>query len=310
MAKRNKSKRAINLAHVSQPALVPGVDGSKPIKTASSTEAVAWIGNAIYAAVMSIVGIVLPLMGVGWAVSVVILACGAVIAIPFLRRKRHAIWLIAIMMALILVLIYIAWRIDQPTETERQVDLLMASVQTADGWAAPPIMFDESRQYLVDNFSAFDPTDWHAWDELDGNPEIDNLTDLIPNAQVFQGETVITAGVSYGGHQVGGQMLMQLEPLDHSTAQLLASNASIDVLVPTIEDKRTLASNSVESSADSHLILMCLITPRPFVDVSGGWYWVVKGTPVAIGHIFRMDGTAAQVVYMVCSSGERFPMAS
>lgn len=121
------------------------------------------------------------------------------------------------------------------------------------------------------------------------------------DANVHAGSAILTAGLVNGYNQLGGNLLVQLQPIDDKRARAVG-----DLLTGIVSDsdRTELLSNTVTSSSDSHMIIYCLLTPRPFFAPDPTGHMIVKGTVIAAGRTFRGDGTTAQVTYMACSSAE------
>lgn len=267
-----------------------------------------WLVGIPGAALMGFVSIfVAPYVGPGWSAAILFGGVLLLIAVVLKKPRRWVRPVLVGSFTILVVVSVVVWNRLQPTPEEQQVDRLISAIKEADGWLSPPSIFPDSRQHIIDHYRAFDPTRWHAWDELGGNIEHKNLDFVVDNATAFEGRTVVTVGTipGAGKEQGNGQILVQLAPLDTAATKFLKDDEVLTDLIPTADDRAEVLSSPVADSGESHLRLMCLVTPRPFVNQSAGYYWVVKGTVITVGRLARNDGSINQTAYMLCSSVER-----
>lgn len=188
--------------------------------------------------------------------------------------------------------------VRMPSKEEKAVAALFDMTRGADIWTGEPVIFEDSRPYVLSEFDAFDPDRWHGWDELSPVTAI-SAANLVTNANVYSGEGLLTLGKVNGYNQLGGGLVVQLQPVETGNQDDLTAKLSGTI---SDSDQVELLSNPVDSSADSHLIIYCLVTPRPFFQPNVSGYMIAKGVVIAAGRTFRGDGSTSQVAYLACSS--------
>lgn len=135
-----------------------------------------------------------------------------------------------------------------------------------------------------------------------------SLTNLVNDRAAYDGRSIVTVGTITGGLPQDPALLIFLRPLDKGDVQRLTNNDVLGGLVANSGERDARLLDPSKSAAESPLRVYCLITPRPFVDDSDGFYWAVNGTVLAVGSVrASKNGDLEQVAYMLCSSGERIP---
>lgn len=315
MPRRNQRDANLGKGRVQRPRQPTKPTVSEDGALRAFSQPVTWFVTVPFAVIVGLAGIYGPaLIGLGWTLVAIVwlslLAIAFRIRASTRYRRRIRVSLI-VTMAIILVASPVIWYVRRPvpppppTAAEIVVDQMLEDVRSAEGWISPPLIFPESRDFIVENFAAFDPKEHHGWDELP-DPQVDNLLSVVKNANVHAGGATVTAGLDAAEQQVGMQILSQLQPLDPQTARKLEKEPTLASLVPREFDRGQLLDGAVAPKADSHAFMFCLITPRHFAHGDIDTSWVVKGTVVASGRLLRDNGSLAQVAYMWCSSAERF----
>jgi hypothetical protein len=231
---------------------------------------------------------------------VVIAVC--IVSFSYVKNKivRTALVLTGFLSLVITITIAI---INVPTEVEKNIDSLFKMTREANIWAQEPFMYEGSKRKIADHYDAFDPTRWHALDEL---PEVvpASIQDLIERgAATNNGALIVTAGAVTVQQEFGGQYIFQLEPIDKAKAEeITAELSTFSEINPN--DAAVIVGGGIADPEHSHLQVYCLVTARPFFQAEQGSHLIVTGTPIAYGRIPRRDGRQNDVVYLLCSSVE------
>lgn len=181
MAKRQKAQAQFRDSKSRQPRTTTSLTVPQgPLRETSA--GVNWFVSIPFTVITTLVGTFLPTsIGLAWTAVAMVVAILLTLALRLRKEWRKTRRFLVVVMVLVLVASSATWYLRRPSEEERAVDALLESVRTADGWAAPPVMYPEARNYLVEHFDAFNPDRPHSWDELSDEPQVDNLTDLVPN---------------------------------------------------------------------------------------------------------------------------------
>jgi len=159
---------------------------------------------------------------------------------------------------------------------------------------------------MIDNFSAFDPSTWHGWEDLDDTTAVPSY-DIIASAGASSGIGLVFAGVVNAFNSIGnGEYVIQLLPLQSTTNAALRETEISTRLIPNGLQRLTVFSGGVPDSEDARAIIYCRLTVRPFFLPRVDNILVVKGAVLAYGRTFRGDGSTADVAYTACSSAEQF----
>lgn len=265
----------------------------------------AWAGTvgAVVAAVAGIVAFFLP--DISWSNKAFVTVLAALVAsLVHGRGARKLTHLAAVS------LVIAGWMavlvLTRPSTEEAAVDALMAQTEASNIWVGrDPVMFPRSRDFILDNFTAFDYSAWHAWDEL-AKTEVVRLSDLVVQAAGYSGQGVVTLGQVNVAQPLGGlEWLVQVKPLDQQVANLEATQKSVRNLVGE-RDAAHVLSDAMSDPHGSSLTVYCLVTLAPFVHLQPGETILLNGVNIAYGQTQRIDGRLSHVAYMLGSSIVRF----
>lgn len=307
MSRSSRKKRKLNRRPSSAPQPAPAPQTSRPsvADTRSWPEWLSWYAGISGVFVFGIAAFLQQI--IGWWAWITIPIGLLVVWWVMKRPSKRGKVVLSITIATILIATGIAWRSTQPSDEERQLDSLIQAINEGQGWVQPPMILQRSRKLILDHFSAFAPDTHHGWNELAVADPV-SLTNLVNDRAAYDGRSVVTVGTITGGLPQDPALLVFLRPLDKSDVQRLTTNDVLAGLVANTAQRDALLMDPSKSAAESPLRVYCLITPRPFVDDSDGFYWAVKGTVLAVGSVrASKNGDLEQVAYMLCSSAERIP---
>ncbi|CAD6008481.1 hypothetical protein [Agreia sp. COWG] len=192
--------------------------------------------------------------------------------------------------------------------TRRQVEAMLASVCSDGMWVDQrATCYTQSGDFIIENFSAFDPTVWHGWDEVENATTV-SVSQMTQEVVALRGQPVASIGHVLITQSLGGLMqTIQIRMMDSTEAsQLETANIASNPL-DSDADIELLTRGAIDPDARPSSLVYCNLPARPFFYPKAGDLIAFKGVVIAFGSIPYQGGGASQTLYVSCSSAEIVP---